>query len=197
MCVRRWGLITVKSALGADLQVSDWVIQHASIIRPGGRVLDYACGHGRHALYLAAQGYEVLAIDRNPQVLQEITDKAHQLQLNVETQLIDLEQNNWPFSGSEFAKSFDGVVVTNYLYRPFLMRLSELLKDDGVLIYETFGFGNEAFGKPSNPNFLLRPNELLGFSEKMKILAYEDLQIQLPKPACIQRICAVPLQSKT
>ena len=190
-------MITVKSALEADLQASDWVTQHASNIRPGGRVLDYACGHGRHAIYLAAQGYEVLAIDHNPQVLQEITDKARQLQLNIKTQLIDLEQNNWPFSGSEFAKSFDGVVVTNYLYRPFLMHLPELLKDGGVLIYETFALGNEAFGKPSNPNFLLRPNELLGFSEKMKILAYEDLQIQLPKPACIQRICAVPLQSKT
>lgn len=190
-------MITVKSALEADLQASNWVTQHASNIRPRGRILDYACGTGRHAIYLATQGYEVLAIDCNPQVLQEITDKARQLQLNIKTQLIDLEQNNWPFSGSEFAKSFDGVVVTNYLYRPFLMCLPELLNDGGVLIYETFALGNEAFGKPSNPNFLLQPNELLGFSEKMKILAYEDVQIQLPKPACIQRICAVPLQSKT
>jgi 2-polyprenyl-3-methyl-5-hydroxy-6-metoxy-1,4-benzoquinol methylase len=114
-------LITVKSALEADLQASDWVTQHVSNIRPRGRILDYACGTGRHAIYLATQGYEVLAIDRNPQVLQEITNKAGQLQLNIKTQLIDLEQNNWPFSGSEFAKSFDGVVVTNYLYRPFLM----------------------------------------------------------------------------
>ena len=108
-----------------------------------------------------------------------------------------MEQDNWPFAGYDHTGSYDGVVVTNYLYRPFLSQLPQLLNDDGVLIYETFAQGNEVFGKPSNPDFLLRPNELLNFSKNMQILAYEDLEIQLPKRACIQRICAVPLQSKT
>jgi hypothetical protein len=92
--------------------------------------------------------------------------------------------------------TFDAVIVTNYLYRPFLQKLPNLLNSQGVLIYETFALGNEAFGKPSNPDFLLKPNELLGFASIMRILAYEDLTVSQPKPACVQRVCAVPLQSK-
>ena len=197
MCARRWGLITVKEALEADMTASAWVTQHAPKISKGGRVLDYACGRGRHTFWLASQGYEVFAVDRDQQALADIAEKAQQLQWPIKTQPIDLEQNNWPFASFEHIGTYDGVIVTNYLYRPFLSRLPELLKSGGVLIYETFSQGNEAFGKPSNPDFLLRPNELLNFSQNMQILAYEDLEIQLPKPACIQRICAVPLQSKT
>ena len=188
-------MITVKSCVGADLTPSEWVVKHAPKIRTGGRVIDYACGSGRHSLWLAAQGYEVLAIDRDPNALLAIDEQAEQLSIpQITTQLIDLEGDIWPFNDLGV---WDGLVVTNYLYRPFLHKLPSLLKDEGVLIYETFALGNEAFGKPSNPDFLLRPNELLGISENMTILAYEDFQIQSPKRACIQRICAVPLQSKT
>jgi hypothetical protein len=91
---------------------------------------------------------------------------------------------------------FDAVIVTNYLYRPYLKNITKLLNPMGFLIYETFAIGNEAYGKPSNPNFLLQPNELLNLAENMKILAFEDLTVQTPKPACVQRLCAVPLQSK-
>ena len=190
-------MITVKEAVGADLTASAWVTQHAPKIPRGGRVMDYACGHGRHTFWLASQGYEVLAIDQNQDALAAIAEKADQLGLPVKTQVIDLEENNWSLAGSEHAKAYDGLIVTNYLYRPFLPRLPELLKDHGVLIYETFAQGNEVFGKPSSPDFLLCPNELLGFGRNMQILAYEDLEIHSPKRACIQRICAVPLQSKT
>jgi hypothetical protein len=91
---------------------------------------------------------------------------------------------------------FDALIVTNYLYRPHLHKLTKFLNNNGFLVYETFAVGNEAYGKPSNPDFLLKPNELLSFAENMQILAYEDLIIQTPKPACVQRVCAVPLQSK-
>lgn len=190
-------MITAKSSPGFDLPASEWVVSHASKVVPGGRVLDYACGHGRHALWLASQGFNVVAVDKDVEVLEGLAEKARIFSLPIVTQAIDLEENIWKFSDSEYVEAFDGLVATNYLYRPVLLQLPKLLKKQGVLIYETFAVGNEAFGKPSNPNFLLQPNELLSFSSNMKILAYEDLQIQSPKQACIQRICAVPLQSKT
>ena len=162
---------------------------HAAKIAQGGRVLDYACGPGRHALWLAKQGFDVVAIDRD----QASLDQIKQQNPSIHVENLDLEGVDWPL---DHLGRFDAVVVTNYLYRPFLKKLPSLLNSQGVLIYETFALGNEAFGKPSNPDFLLKPNELLGFSENMQILAFEDRFIDDPKPACIQRICAVPLQSK-
>ena len=184
-------MITVKPSSHAQVTVgpSAWVQEHAQKITPGGRVLDYACGPGRHAVWLASQGFEVVAIDRDQASLDQINSQ----DASIHTENLDLEAPNWAL---DHLGTFDAVVVTNYLYRPFLKKLPSLLNSQGVLIYETFALGNEAFGKPSNPDFLLKPNELLGFSENMRILAFEDRIIDLPKPACIQRICAVPLQSK-
>lgn len=184
-------MITVKSMSHAQITIgpSEWVQTHAAKIAQGGRVLDYACGPGRHALWLAKQGFDVVAIDRDQASLDQINSR----QASIHTENIDLEAATWSL---DHLGTFDAVVVTNYLYRPFLKKLPSLLNSQGVLIYETFALGNEAFGKPSNPDFLLKPNELLGFSENMQILAFEDRFIDDPKPACIQRICAVPLQSK-
>jgi SAM-dependent methyltransferase len=178
-------LITVKSHQELSVPASDWVQTHASKIKVGGRVLDYACGSGRHAVWLAKQGFQVMAIDRDLASLQQI--KSSHPDLAIQTEAIDLETDAWPLG---HLGQFDAVIVTNYLYRPFL-------NSQGVLIYETFALGNEAFGKPSNPDFLLKPNELLGFASNMRILAYEDLTVTQPKPACVQRVCALPLQSKT
>jgi len=102
---------------------------------------------------------------------------------------MDLEAEIWPLLGRQFA----GIVVTNYLYRPYLAELPKLLIDGGVLLYETFAEGNAEFGKPSNPDFLLKTGELLSFSAQngLKVLAYEHLYIDKPKPAMIQRLCAV------
>ena len=90
-------------------------------------------------------------------------------------------------------RKFSGIVVTNYLYRPYLDHLPEMLEKNGVLIYETFAQGNEQFGKPSNPNFLLKPGELLELAQRhsLKVLAYEDIYRDEPKPAMVQRLCAV------
>ena len=155
----------------------------AGLIAAGGEALDLACGSGRHSRYLASAGYRVCAIDRDAQALAALAGVA-----GVRVQVADLERAPWPLKGRRFA----GIVVANYLYRPLFPHLVEALEEDGALIYETFALGNERFGKPSNPDFLLRPGELLELVRgKLRVLAYEDLQVSLPKPAMVQRICAM------
>jgi SAM-dependent methyltransferase len=162
---------------------SEWVKRWAGFIPAGGEVLDLACGKGRHSRYLASVGYRVCAIDRDAQAMAALTGIP-----GVAGQVADLEGMPWPLEGRRFA----GIVVANYLYRPLFPHLLRALADDGALIYETFALGNERFGKPSNPDFLLRPGELLEVVRgKLRVLAYEDLQVSLPKPAVVQRICAV------
>lgn len=188
-------MTTAKSHLDlASAHPSPWVLTHAKNFLKGARVLDYACGSGRHTLWLVEQGFEVVAIDKDQEALNRLQEKARDLPIgSVKTICLDLEGETWDL---ETLGCFDAVIVTNYLYRPHLTKIPKLLNKNGFLVYETFAIGNEAFGKPSNPNFLLKPNELLSFAQNMKILAYEDLVIQVPKPACVQRLCAHPLQSK-
>lgn len=167
----------------AQQSPSEWVKRWTGFIAAGGEVLDLACGSGRHSRYLASAGYRVCAVDRDAQALAALTDVA-----GVNVQVADLERAPWPLDGRRFA----GIVVANYLYRPLFPHLLDTLTEDGVLIYETFAHGNERFGRPSNPDFLLRPGELLEVVRgKLRVLAYEDLQVSLPKPAMVQRICAV------
>ncbi len=162
---------------------SEWVKRWAGFIAAGGEVLDLACGSGRHSRYLAEAGYRVCAVDRDAQAVAGLSGVA-----GVSVQVADLEGAPWPFEGRRFA----GIVVANYLHRPLFPRLLEILAEDGALIYETFALGNERFGKPSNPEFLLRPGELLEVAcGKLRVLAYEDLAVRLPKPAMVQRIFAV------
>lgn len=187
-------MITVKPHSDLSVPPSEWVVTHSQKIKPHGRVLDYACGSGRHTFYLAQQGFSVLAIDRDQEALNQIQSQSQNIsQALIETACFDLEGPAWVL---DHLGQFDAVIVTNYLYRPYLKNITKLLNPMGFLIYETFAIGNEAYGKPSNPNFLLQPNELLNLAENMKILAFEDLTVQTPKPACVQRVCAVPLQSK-
>jgi SAM-dependent methyltransferase len=164
----------------ADLPPSPWVARWASLIRPGGEVLDLACGSGRHARYLVQLGFEVCAVDRDTGLFPEPPR-------GVELLGADLEAGPWPFTG----RRFDAIVVTNYLHRPLLPLLAEALEPGGVLVYETFARGNERFGKPSNPDFLLAPGELLeAVRGKLRVVAYEDLVVMAPRPAAIQRLCA-------
>jgi SAM-dependent methyltransferase len=162
---------------------SAWVERWSGRVPPGGRVLDVACGHGRHARYFAGRGYLVEAVDRDAELLAGLMRVP-----GVSTRCADLEGGPWPYAGSSFA----GIVVTNYLYRPLFPYLLSALSANGVLIYETFAAGNECYGRPANPNYLLEPGELLDLTrDKLRILAYEDLFVAEPKPAMVQRICAI------
>ena len=165
------------------LDASTWVRRFAASV-PAGEVLDLACGSGRHARLFASLGHPVLALDRDPEALAAAAGPG------ISTLEIDLEAEGarWPFDAGRFA----GIVVTNYLHRPLLADLVRSLAPGGVLIYETFALGNEAFGKPSNPAFLLRPGELLEMAAQggLRVLAYEDGVLTQPKPARVQRLCA-------
>ena len=163
-------------------QPSVWVCRFAGLIAAGGRALDVACGHGRHSRHLAQLGLCVDAVDRDAQAIAEVACIP-----GVRAVQADIEGGAWPYRGQRF----DGVVVTNYLHRPLLTLLRDSLLPDGVLIYETFALGNERYGRPSNPEFLLRPGELLGMAQGLRVIAYEDLLVDAPKPAVVQRICAI------
>jgi SAM-dependent methyltransferase len=146
-------------------------------------VLDLACGAGRHSVLMASLGHAVLALDRDISMVKPLKSAL------IQVQELELEGPDWPLQDQQFS----GIVVTNYLYRPFLDELPKMLAEGGVLVYETFADGNAEFGKPSNPNFLLKPGELLAMAERsgLKVIAYEDIYLDQPKPAMVQRICAV------
>ncbi len=189
MFVRQWALITINLTEPITHSVLDpslWVKRFAGVI-PSGRVLDLACGSGRHSFYLKELGYQVLGVDRDTSNVRNTQCEGFEV---IE---MDLERESWPLNKIEFKGQFSGVVVTNYLYRPYWDLLPDLLLEGGVLIYETFAEGNAEFGKPTHPNFLLKSGELLEFSSRhrLKVLAYEDIYVNNPKPAMIQRICSV------
>ncbi|HEY7655314.1 MAG TPA: class I SAM-dependent methyltransferase [Burkholderiales bacterium] len=162
---------------------SAWVTRWADRVPAGGPVLDVACGDGRHARYFAKRGHPVDAVDRDPEVTARLAGTP-----GVTSRCADIEAGPWPYAGQQFA----GIVVANYLHRPLIPRLLEALAPGGVLIYETFAAGNERFGRPSNPDFLLRPGELLeAVRGRLNVIAYEELEVSEPRPAMVQRICAV------
>ena len=155
----------------------------AEIIPAGGRVLDVASGGGRHARWLAARGHEVDAVDRDSEALARMHGIA-----GVTTHNADIENGAWPFAPGRYA----GVVVANYLHRALFPNLLSALAPGGVLIYETFAVGNERYGRPSNPAFLLKHGELLEVTRgRLRVIAYEDIELSDPKPAAVQRICAI------
>ena len=157
---------------------SSWVRQWTHLIAPGGRVLDVACGHGRHMQWLHAQGFQVVGVDRQPEAIAHVAAWGEAL-------LADIENGPWPLAGQQF----DALVVTNYLWRPLWPRLLESLAPGGILIYETFALGQETIGKPSRPDFLLRPGELLSLCQPLRVVAYED-GFQPKPPRFVQHIVA-------
>lgn len=163
---------------------SPWVVRHAQSIPARGKVLDLACGSGRHARFLAGLGYPVLAVDRDAGGLAGLSTIE-----GIMTRQLDLEGEEWPLAG----QVFDGIVVTNYLWRPRLPDVLALLAPGGALIYETFMVGNAAYGKPSNPDFLLQAGELrqLAAAAGLREVEYAEGYVASPKPAMRQAICAI------
>lgn len=154
---------------------SAWVERWATLV-PKGRVLDLACGAGRHSRLFLERGCEVIALDREPHVI----PGARFIQADLE------DGSPWPLP----SERFQGIVVTNYLHRPLFGLLEQSLAPGGILIYETFMQGNERYGKPSNPAFLLQPGELWRAFAGLQVIAFEQGRVRQPKPAMIQRLCA-------
>ena len=164
----------------ASVPVSDWVQRWSHLVPAQGTVLDLACGSGRHTRWFHARGCAVIAVDRDAIALQGLRGIAR-------TVVADLEGQPWPLPDERF----NAVVVTNYLWRALLPEVARSVADSGVLIYETFAAGNASVGKPSNPDFLLRPGELLQFAAapRLRVVAYEDGFTSAPD-RYIQRIVA-------
>lgn len=159
---------------------SAWVAQWAGLVPAGATVLDVAAGGGRHSLFFAGKGHPVTAVDRDVSALPRQPD--------MEIVAADLEGGSaWPLPG----RRFGAVVVTNYLHRPLFPALIDALMPGGVLLYETFMVGNERFGRPSNPDFLLQDGELLEVVRgRFSVVAYEARMVSQPRMAMVQRIAA-------
>lgn len=162
------------------MTASPWITAWAGLISPGAAILDVAAGRGRHTSLFAGRGHKVTAIDRDVSGLVAAD--------NIEVVAADLEDGSpWPLPG----RTFGGVVVTNYLHRPLFPHLLAALQPSGVLLYETFMAGNERFGRPSRPEFLLKDGELLELVRgRGSVIAYEARMISEPKMAMVQRIAA-------
>jgi SAM-dependent methyltransferase len=161
---------------------SPWIVRFEPLLARASRVLDVASGAGRHCAFLSARGHRVTAIDRDAQAL-----SACQASQRI---CADLEALDRASLTQRLAPPYDAIVVTNYLHRPLFNALVSWLAPNGVLLYETFALGQEQFGRPSNPDFLLRPGELLTAFADLSVVAFEQGQIEGAPPRVVQRVCA-------
>jgi SAM-dependent methyltransferase len=162
---------------------SAWVQRWTHLVKPRATVLDLACGHGRHMKWFAGQGHAVTGVDRSPEAIAAVAPWGEAI-------VADIENGLWPLTQAGKLRQFDAVVVTNYLWRALFPVIQDSLAPGGVLIYETFAVGNETVGKPSRPDFLLQPGELLPAFAGLKVIAFEDGFIAQPE-RFVQRIAAV------
>lgn len=162
---------------------SAWVQRWSHLLPARGAVLDLACGHGRHMKWFASQGHPVTGLDRSPEAIAAVAAWGEAI-------VADIENGPWPLMRAGQVRQFDAVVVTNYLWRALFPRIVQSLAPGGVLIYETFASGNETVGKPSRPDFLLQPGELLRTFADLRVVAYEDGFMARPE-RFVQRIAAV------
>ena len=158
---------------------SAWIARFAHLVRPGGAVLDVACGSGRHMRFFHERNHPVTGVDRAPEAIEAVAPLGEAI-------AADVENGPWPLAG----RAFDGVVVTNYLWRALWPHILASVKPGGVLLYETFAQGNETVGRPARPEFLLQPGELLRVCAGLHVVAYEDGFLDAPA-RFVQRIAAI------
>ena len=169
-------------ALSCVDAASPWVRRFAPLVPAGGRVLDLACGGGRHARLFLERGAAVTCLDRDLSLVADLAGRADLVAADLE------DGSPWPLAG----RTFDAVVVVNYLHRPLLPVLAAAVAPGGVLLYQTFAAGHERLARPRNPDHLLRPGELLAaVAGSLQVVAYEaGLEPRPGCPAVIERICA-------
>lgn len=186
--VTRWrSLLHIRNTVGSGVGApSPWVMRFLGGVRPGGRILDVACGSGRHMRAALGAGLDVVGVDRD-------ISGAADLSGTKGVQLIELDLETGadrPLSVRLGAGGFDGVIIANYLWRPILKDVVAMVGSNGILIYETFALGNERYGKPSNPDFLLKPGELLeAIRPDLTAIAYEHSTLSNPRRV-VQRVVA-------
>lgn len=164
-----------------------WVMRFYAEIPLDGPVLDLACGSGRHSRLLLEAGYRVIAVDRDLSRFTEARDHPRLTAIACDLEAVAPDFGAWIPEESGYA----GIVVVNYLHRPLFAGIVSALRPGGILLYETFAQGNERYGRPRSPDFLLAPGELLeAVRGKLRVLAYEDLVVERPRPAALQRIIA-------
>lgn len=163
-------------------EASSWVQRWSHLAKPRGKMLDIACGRGRHMAWFAALGFQVTGIDRSADAVEVARQYGTSL-------LADIENAAWPLMQAQSPCQFDVVVVTNYLWRPLFPIIIQSLAPGGLLLYETFAVSNETIGKPSRPDFLLQPAELLQACEGLTVVAYENGFLTQPD-RFVQRIAA-------
>ncbi|MDM0076334.1 class I SAM-dependent methyltransferase [Variovorax sp. J2P1-59] len=163
----------------STLAPSPWIVRWSHLPAPGATVLDVACGSGRHMHWFAERGHPTIGVDRSPEAVAAAAPFGR-------TVLADIESGPWPFAG----QAFGAVIVTNYLWRARMADIVAAVAPGGVLLYETFAAGNETVGKPSRPDFLLQPGELLVACAGLRVVAYEDGYLAEPD-RFVQRIAAV------
>lgn len=179
--------MTIAGTAHGSEPPSNWVRRWSHLVPPGATVLDVACGAGRHMRWFAGRGCRPCGVDRDAATVAPLVDVG-------EVVVADIESGPWPFVG----RTFDAVVVTNYLWRERLPQVVASVGVGGVLLYETFAAGNETVGKPSNPKFLLHPGELLRAVAGLRVVAFEDgfepgfePRSDVVRPCFVQRIVAV------
>jgi len=169
--------------MGLLLKPSAWIVRWSHLLAPGAEVLDVACGSGRHLAWFSGQGHLVTGVDRDLELARQ---HAHHAELIC----ADIEDGPWPFQVNGRPRHFGAVVVTNYLWRPLLPTIMDSVAPGGVLLYETFAAGNEVLGRPTRPDFLLQPGELLSVCAGLSVVAYESGYLSDP-PRRTQRVAAV------
>jgi SAM-dependent methyltransferase len=169
----------MSTLLHGQEPTSNWVARWSHLLPAGCTVLDLACGHGRHMRHFSQLGHSVTGVDRNADAIADVSPLGEAI-------CADIENDPWPLAG----RTFGGVVVTNYLWRPLWPHILDSLAPNGVLIYETFSAGNESVGKPSRPDFLLHPSELLAVCQDLRVVAFEEGFLAQPD-RFVQRIVAV------